>query len=50
MEKGARGKAAWSDLSQPPPKGVASHARAETVRNVAVALADRVRERPEQRR
>ena len=46
----ARGKAAWSDLSRPPPKGVASHARAETVRNVAVALADRVRERLEQRR
>ena len=46
----ARGKAAWSDLSRPPPKGVASHARAESVRNVAVALADRVRERPEQRR
>ena len=46
----ARGKAAWSDLSRPPPKGVAGHARAETVRNVAVALADRVGERPEQRR
>ena len=46
----ARGRAAWSDLSRPRPKGVAGHARAETVRKVAVALADRVRERPEQRR
>ena len=46
----ARGRAAWSDLSRPPPKSVASHARAETVRKVAVALADHVRERPEQRR
>ena len=46
----ARGRAAWSELSRPRPNGVAGHARAETVRKVAVALADRARERPEQRR
>ena len=34
----ARGKAAWSDLSRPPPKGVAGLARAETVKKVAAAL------------
>ena len=36
----ARGKAAWSDLSRPPPKGVAGLARAETVKKVAAALED----------
>ena len=34
----ARGKAGWSDLSRPPPKGVAGLARAETVKKVAAAL------------
>ena len=34
----ARGKAAWSDLSRPPPKGVAGLARAETVKKVAAAF------------
>ena len=37
--KSARGRAAWSDLSLPRPNGVAGHARAETVKKVAVALA-----------
>ena len=46
----ARGRAAWSDLSRPRPNGVAGHARAETVKKVAVAIAGRIRERPEQRR
>ena len=36
----ARGKAAWSDLSRPAPKGVAGLARAKTVRKVAAALED----------
>ena len=36
----AHGKAAWSDLSRPPPKGVAGLARAETVKKVAAALED----------
>ena len=36
----ARGKAAWSYLSQPPPKGVAGLARTETVKKVATALKD----------
>ena len=39
----ARGRAAWSDLSHPRPGGVPGHARAETVRSVAAALADRIR-------
>ena len=42
----ARGRAAWSDLSHPRPGGVPGHARAETVRNVAAALADSIRELP----
>ena len=37
--KSARGRAAWSDLSLPRPNGVAGHARAETVKKVAAALA-----------
>ena len=46
----ARGRAAWSDLSRPRPTGVTGHARAEAVKKVVVALADRIRERSEQRR
>ena len=42
----ARGRADWSDLSEPPPKRVSGHARAETVNQVAAALADRMREHP----
>ena len=43
----ARGRAAWSDLSRPRPRGVVGHARAETVKKVAVALAGRIREHPD---
>ena len=42
----ARGRADWSDLSEPPPKRVSGHARAETVNQVAAALAGRMREHP----
>ena len=42
----ARGRAAWSELSHPRPRGVPGHARAEAVRSVAAALADRIRELP----
>ncbi len=42
----ARGRAEWSDLSHPRPRGVPGHARAEAVKNVAAALADRIRELP----
>ena len=46
----ARGRADWSDLSRPRPRGVAGHARAETVKKVTATLAGRILERPEQRR
>ena len=42
----ARGRAGWSDLSRPRPRGVSGHARAEAVDRVAAALAGRIRERP----
>ena len=38
--KAARGRAAWSDLSQPPPTSDGGYTRAETVKKVATALAD----------
>ena len=38
----ARGRPAWSDLSRPRASGVPGHARAETVKKVAVALAGRI--------
>ena len=45
----ARGRASWSELSRPRPRGVPGHARAEAVKRVAAALADGVRELPERR-
>ena len=36
----ARGRATWSDLSRPRPSGAFGYARAETVNEVAAALAD----------
>ncbi len=38
----ARGRAGWSELSHPRPRGVPGPARAEAVRSVAAALADRI--------
>ena len=45
--RSARGRPAWSDLSRPPPSTVPGHARAEAVKKVALAFADRIRARPE---
>ncbi|MCY4078215.1 MAG: GTPase/DUF3482 domain-containing protein [Acidobacteria bacterium] len=42
----ARGRAAWSELSRPRPRGVPGQARAEAVKRVAAVLADRIRETP----
>ena len=45
----ARGRAAWSELSRPRPRGVPGQARAETVKRVAAVLGNRIREAPKAR-
>ena len=45
----ARGRAAWSELSRPRPRGVPGQARAEVVKRVAAVLADGIREPPERK-
>ncbi|MCY4030350.1 MAG: GTPase/DUF3482 domain-containing protein [Acidobacteria bacterium] len=45
----ARGRASWSELSRPRPRGVPGQARAEAVKRVAAALGDRLRKGPKSR-